>query len=476
MPICPRRPRFGRLLDILPVLLLMFIFFGLAVYHYRRLDRTDVDMERAQAAAQDKLSAPPVTSNDWPQWRGPNRDGVSSENILNIWPTGGPKVLWEQKTGEGFASVAVARGRVFTIFQDGDNESVVSYDATSGKEYWRYSYPCRYQNFYGNGPRSTPAVDGELIYTVGATGLMHCLKAFSHQSGDDPVWKKDLLREFGAQPPEWGVAFSPLVDDQHVYIMPGGPNGNSLAALDKRTGAVAWKKHDDLVGYSSPIAATFPKIDLGTPVHAAIAGFSFPIAAAFYQERQILFLTGSRLIGVNPDTGAMRWDYPWLVQQQCNIATPIVEKNYVFLSSGYGKGCALLKIEWDGDEWKAPHVYKNNTRMKNHFSSSVRRGNHLFGFDDSMLTCMNFLTGKTAWKERGFEKGSVLVVGAQLIVYGANGKLALAEASPESYVETASFQFSAQSHSCWSAPVVSNGRLYVRDQEKLVCFDVKAAP
>lgn len=451
MPIVPRRPRFGRLLDVLVVTPLFLVFVGLAVYHHRRLDNHLVDSERAKELANRKFGEQTRGSNDWPQWRGPNRDGVSTEtDILREWPKDGPKVLWQAKLGDGFASVVVAKGRAFTIFQDGTNESVVSWNAEDGKELWRFSYPCQYKNSYGNGPRSTPSIDGEFIYTVGATGLMHCLKAFTDDPKGEPVWSKDLMKEFSASAPKWGVAFSPLVEGNRVFIMPGGPNGQSLAALDKNTGNVLWKKHDDRASYSSPISATFHK------------------------EPQILFLTGSRLVSVDPQTGEQRWEYPWPIENETNIATPIVVDDYVFISSSYGRGCLTLKIEKEGEQWKPVGVRKS-PRMRNHFSTCVRYKDHLFGFDDSTLTCMNFLTGEIEWKERGFDKGSVLLVNDLLIVYGANGVLALAEANPTGYVQKSRFQFSKSENSCWSVPVVSNGRLYVRDQERLVCFDVKAS-
>ena len=450
MPIHPCRPRFGRLVDAIGLTLLFLFFSGLAVYHYSRLDREQEDPDLAKETAGGVPDGPSPATNDWPQWRGPNRDGVSSEtDILADWPTDGPKALWEANVGDGFASVAVAKGRVFTIFQDGANEAVVAWNAATGKELWRHSYECSYKNSYGSGPRSTPSVDGDFVYTVGGTGIMHCLKAFSENPKGEVVWSKKLLVEFAAPTAQWGVAFSPLVEGDRVFIMPGGPNGNSLAALDKKTGAILWKKHDDHASYSSPIAATI------------------------HEQRQILFLTGGRLVSVKPDTGEQLWDYPWPVQQDCNIATPIVARDFVFISTGYAVGCALLKVNKDGDTLTPKRLYKN-PRMKNHFSTCVRYKGHLFGFDDSTLTCMNLLTGKVEWKERGFGKGSVLLVNDRLIVYGDNGLLALAEANPTEYVERGRFQFSTQS-SCWSVPVVSNGRLYVRDQEKLVCFDVKAA-
>jgi outer membrane protein assembly factor BamB len=443
----PRRPRSGRLLDVVVPALLLLIFAGLAANHFIYLWLS----EREGGPVREQLADRTFAGHDWPQWRGPNRDGVAIEpGLITTWPSGGPKALWEAKVGDGFASVIVVKGRVFTIFQDGGNEAIVSWDAETGNEIWRFSYSCDYKNPFGNGPRSTPCIDGELLYAVGATGIMHCLKAF----GDDPkgerVWKKNLLEEFAAAPSQWGVAFSPLVDGDRVFIMPGGPNGNSLAALDKRTGAVLWKRHDDLASYSSPLAATI------------------------HDVRQILFLTGSRLVSVKPDTGEQLWDYPWPIENQCNIATPIVEKDLVFIASSYGRGYVLLRIEKDEGAWKPRFEHKNKKAMRNHMSTCVRHKDYLYGFDDTNLTCMNFLTGDIEWQKRGFDKGSILAVNDQLIVYGANGILALVDANPKKYVERGSFQFSNAVKSCWSVPVVSNGRLYMRDQEKLVCYDVRA--
>jgi outer membrane protein assembly factor BamB len=442
--------RSGRLLDIVVIGLLTFVLAGLALYHYRRLDRADVNADQAKELAEQKLVEPVTDNRDWPQWRGPNRDGVSTEtDLLKSWPSEGPKVLWEQKTGEGFASVAVSKGRAFTIYQDGPNETVACWDAETGKEHWRFSYACDYRNDYGNGPRATPSVAGEFVYTVGGTGIMHCLKGFTDQSTGEVVWRKDLAKEFHADTPKWGVAFSPLVEGEHVYIQPGGPSGNSLAALDRKTGAVAWKNFDDPYSYSSPIAATFQG------------------------QRQILFFTGTRLVSVDPLTGKQLWDFAWAAEFNCNIATPIVVQDYVYISTGYQKGCAMLKIENAGESWQPSLVYKNR-RMRNHFSSCVRYKDHVFGFDDSNLTCMNLRTGEVHWKERGFDKGSVLLVNDQIIIYGESGVLALAEATPQEYREKSRFQFSPAKRSCWSVPVVANGRLYVRDQQKLTCFDVKA--
>lgn len=445
------RPRRGRVLDVLVVGLSAFVFVGLAFYLHRRIGPAEVNADKSRELAEQKLTGVQRDGQDWPQWRGPNRDGVSGEtDLLTAWPSNGPKLRWEQKAGEGFASIAVDKGRVFTIFQDQADETIACWDAETGKERWRFTYPGYYQNSYGNGPRSTPSIAGDFVYAIGGSGIMHCLKASSDDPKGELVWKKDLMSDFKADVPKWGVSFSPLVEDGRIFIMPGGPDGNALAALDPKTGAVLWKKHDDPASYSSPIAATI------------------------HDQRQILFFTGVRLVSVIPETGEQLWVFAWPVEYNCNIATPIVVQDYVYISSGYGRGCAMLKIDKQGDAWQPNLVYKNRN-MRTHFSSCVRHQDHVFGFDDSNLTCMNIRTGKVAWKQRGFDKGSVLLANDQLIIYGESGVLALAEANPTEYREVSRFQFSEDKRSCWSVPVIANGRMYVRDQSKLACFDMKAS-
>ncbi len=450
MPMYPHRPRYARIIDWVVISISAFVFLGLGLYHYRRIDQQQADPKLAEELASKKLVDAPSAkaSAEWPRWRGPNRDGVSSEaDIVRVWPTAGPPVLWEQPVGVGYASFAVAAGRIVTTFQDGDSEAVVAYDADTGKERWRFRHPAHYRNNFGDGPRATPTIDGDYIYSLGGTGVFHCLKASPDADAVERVWSLDLVKVFDARTPMWGFSHSPLIDGDRIYIMPGGPNGNSLAALDKKTGDILWKKHSDEASYASPIAATFA------------------------DQKQILFLTGTRLIAVDPDSGNELWDYPWHVENNANIATPIVIGDYVFISSGYNKGCAVLKIEKAGETWRPALVYTHR-RMRNHFSSSVRHGDYLYGFDDSNLTCMNFRTGKVHWKERGFDKGSVVLVNDQLIIYGENGILALAGADPEAYMEKSRFVFTKDGRACWSVPVLANGRLYVRDHKRLVCFDV----
>jgi outer membrane protein assembly factor BamB len=454
-----RRQRLGRIFLFLCAAL-MVAAGGLAAYVFLDQERFQADEARLQKLREAVLpdsEAAGVKSSDWPQWRGPNRDGLSRETgLLTDWPKEGPKKLWEAKTGVGYSSLAVASGRVYTVLQDEDKEAVVCWNADTGQELWRFRYPCKYENSFGSGPRSTPTVDGDRVYTVGATGIFHCLNAVK----GDKLWRHDLLEEFNAETPRWGVSFSPLVEGDLVFTTPGGPNGNSLAAFDKVSGDLAWKKYDDPAAYSSPVTATIGGI------------------------RQIIFFTQNGLVSVGPKDGALYWRYPWETNFGCNVSTPIVVGDYVFISSGYDKGCVLLEVtksapsplapggRGDGGEgavFQAKPVYEHN-RMRNHFSSSVRFKDAIYGFDDFTLICMDFRTGKTLWEHKGFKKGSLLIADGHLIILSESGEVALAEATPDAYRQKASFQFSH--NKCWTVPVLANGRLYVRDEEKIACYEV----
>lgn len=433
---------------------------GVAAFTKLDLERRQVDQERLAKLAVTELPTPaPLRTGlgDWPQWRGPNRDGLSWESgLLTAWPAGGPRVIWKQPIGRGFSSVAVADGRLYTMAEETveagpgtspfHQEVVICLDAGTGREIWRFRYSNHYEERFGSGPRSTPAVDGGFVYAVGPTGVFHCLRADTGEK----VWRHDLMEEFQGRPMQYGVSFSPLVEGNLVYTTPGGPNGNSIAAFDKRDGRLIWKALDDPMGYSSPIAITAAGV------------------------RQILFFTNTALVSLSPDQGKLNWRYPWETDNGFNIATPVDFGNYVFISSNYGKGCALLEITAEADGSLRPHrVYEHN-RMRNHFSSSVRYGDHLYGFDQMDLVCMNTRTGEVVWREKGirnFRKGNLLIADGHLIVLGEGGKLALAEATPSGYREQASVQVS--DNKCWTVPALAGGKLYVRDEAQLICLSLK---
>jgi outer membrane protein assembly factor BamB len=451
MLIPDRRQRPGRISPMWAVA--CFVVFGLlTVIEFRSRPRAVADPTLAVDLERATLVEDPDPSEDWPQWRGPRRDGLSTEeDLLTTWPPEGPRVLWRAAAGEGYSSLAVAAGRVYTLFQDGDRETVVCWDADTGREQWRFPYPARYVNGFGSGPRATPTVDGDRVYTVGATGLFHCLDAATGKK----LWEHDLLKECGAANLPWGVSFSPLVDGDLVFTNPGGPDGRSVAAFNKHNGKLVWQALDDPAGYSSPIAVTAAGV------------------------RQVVVFTGAGLVGMAPGDGKLFWRYPWETSYGVNAATPIFfrarsgERTHecLFISSGYGKGCALLEVmKGEGGAPEVKMVYENN-RMRNHFSSSVRLGDHVYGLDDDRLTCMEVRTGQVAWQQRGLGKGALIAAGRHLIVLGEAGTLALVEAAPDAYHESA--RFDVFQGKCWTAPALAHGRLYLRDEKEVVCLDLR---
>jgi outer membrane protein assembly factor BamB len=438
-----------------------FLLFGfLTFYQFRYGVRltTDPVLLKDLSGAQILEEPASTATADWPQWRGPRRDGISTATGLLVdWPAGGPPVAWRIAGGSGYSALAVAGGRAFTMWREGDKEVVVCLDAATGKEKWRFPYPCDYGNDQGSGPRSTPTVDGKLLYTVGAKGMFHCLET---ETGE-VRWKHDLVSEFKARVPHWGVSFSPLVDGDLVFTMPGGPDGYSLIAFNKSDGKVQWKGLADPPGYSSPIA-----------IDSEAGG-----------GHQIVCFTGHSLVSVAPGDGKVLWRFPWPTSNDVNAATPIFFRartgepgasatggnpvsDYLFISSNYGKGCALLKV---GQPLGL--VYQSN-QMKNHFSSSVLYHGHLYGFDDAMLVCLDVHTGKPLWKQRGFGKGSLLAADGHLIILGEHGTLAVAEATPEAYHERSRFE-AFPGRKTWTVPILADGRLYLRDEQEVLCLDLK---
>jgi outer membrane protein assembly factor BamB len=404
------------------------------------------------AAAEIVEGPPPEPAAGWPQWRGPRRDGVAREpDLLTAWPRSGPPRAWEVPGGEGYSSFAVAGGKAYSLLQQNDQQAVVCWNAADGQELWRTPLEGAYSKQFA-GPRSTPTLDGDRLYAVSAGGHFACLAA---ESGH-VLWQHDLLAEFHAKNLEWGAAYSPLVDGELVFVNPGGPHGNSVAAFHKADGSLAWKALDDPAGYSSPVALTAGGV------------------------RQVVFFTGAGAVGLAAADGRLLWRFPWLTDYGVNAATPLTFQarkgdellHYVFISSGYGKGCALLKIEGDGKSgFRARRVYEGN-QMCNHFASPVRYRDHFYGLNEAKLTCMDVRTGQVKWEESGFQKGSLLRVDGFLLVLGEFGKLALVEATPEEYREKASASPLGRRR-CWTMPALADGKLYLRDEAKVMCLKLR---
>jgi outer membrane protein assembly factor BamB len=364
--------------------------------------------------------------------------------LARSWPPGGPPLLWKASgLGAGYSTVAVDEGRIFTLGAGRDAEYLIALDAATGRELWRTKVGARYENNRGDGPRGAPTVDGARVYALGGNGDLVAAEAAT----GNVVWHVNLLEEFGAGNIPWGISESPLVLEDRVLANAGG-RGGSLVALSKRDGSTIWAVESDEAGYSSAVVAVIGGV------------------------RQAIFFTGERALGVRVDDGSLLWSYRRVSNRTANVATPIVRGNFVFLSSDYGTGCALLEIQGDASGMTAREVYFHQD-MKNHHASSILVDDTLYGFSSSILTALDFQSGKVLWRDRSVGKGSLVVADAQLYLFSENGVAAIAEATRAGYRENGRFELRTSGSPTWSHPVVANARLYLRDQDTLYCYDVK---
>jgi outer membrane protein assembly factor BamB len=383
--------------------------------------------------------------DDWPQWRGPNRDGRSAETgLLKDWPAGGPPLAWKAAgAGEGYSSFATSQGRLFTLGARGATEYVVAFDAASGKRLWETAHGTRFSNDRGDGPRATPTIEGDRVYAFGASGDLSVLDAASGKVH----WTLNVLKQFRGSNIQWGLSESPLVLEDRILVNAGG----TIVALSKSDGKQMWTSSGDEAGYSSAVAHRVGDV------------------------REAIFFTSQRVLAVDVASGRQLWSYGQVANNVANIATPIVRGNRVFVSSDYGTGSALLELTASGKDVKAREVYFTR-QMKNHHATSILVGDFLYGFDSAILTSMDFNTGKVAWQNRSVGKGSLTFADDRLYLFGENGTVGLAEASPTGYREHGRFELKTGRLPAWSHPVVSGGKLFLRDQDAIYAYNVKATP
>ncbi len=400
------------------------------------------------------------SGGDWPQWRGPNRDGVSKETgLLKSWSAEGPKLVWKATgLGNGIGTVSVVGGRVYGMSLRGEEEVVWALEAVTGKEVWCASLTKPSQpnpGRRGAGPRSTPTVDGDRLYALGVNGELACLDTATGKIR----WQKNLVRDFGGSVPNWGYAESPLVDGEKVVVTPGGRQA-TLAALNKMTGETLWQAQVPEGGgaqYASCIAADVDGV-----------------------RQYIQFLRGG-VAGVAAKDGKFLWLNPHAANNTANCSTPIYRDHHVFVAAGYGKGGRLIKLTTTSNGVEATEVY-STANMKNHHGGVILVGDYLYGFDDpGLFNCLDFKTGELKWSNRSVGKGSLVYADGHFIVRSERGPVALVEATPTGYVEKGRFTPPSDSDPglepdatrTWPHPVVAGGRLYLRHHNILLCYDLK---
>jgi len=388
-----------------------------------------------------------VLALDWPQFRGGERDGVCRERgLLASWPAAGPKEIWRHPIGDGYSGLAIVGGQLYTMYAGEQEGKAVDFaaaiDAASGAELWRVALSERYDNEFGNGPRSTPTVAGDTVFVVDSRGIVAALAA----ADGAERWRVALFDVCKSKQPYFGYSTSALVDGDLVLLEGGGSEGKSYVALDRKTGATRWTTGD---GRGEP-------------------GYNSPLVMDHGGQPSYVYLAGTRLAGVDR-AGQELWSYPW-PEGETHAMPVLVPPDRVFASGAEGVGARLLRVSRAGDKTAVDEVWSSAT-MRNHFSSSVIHGDHLYGFDNATLKAIALSDAAVGWAKRGFGKGSLILADGRLIVLSETGELALVEASPREYVERG--RAKVLEGRCWTAPALSGGRLYLRNRTELVSFDVK---
>ncbi len=384
---------------------------------------------------------------DWPQWRGPDRTGLSKETgLAPSWPASGPPVVWSiSGLGAGYGAVAVKGTRIFVQGLRGRQSMVHSINRADGKYLWSKNVGSGGSNDRGSGPRSTPTIDGDRLYVLSEGGDLICLREDGTQ-----LWLRNILRDFSGSNIQWLLSESPLIDGDRVVVTPGGRQGG-IVALDKMTGKTIWtaKEVSDDAGYSSLVVVEVEGI------------------------RAYTTIMGSAAVGVRASDGKLMWQYRPAANGTANIATPVVQGNQVFYTSAYGTGGGMVTLRAKDDVLVATESYFTRA-MRNHHGGVVLVGSTLYGFSDAILTALDFATGKTLWQDRSVGKGSVTYADGRLYMLSENNVVGLAEVSPKGYRETGRFNIPDQGLPSWAHPVVTGGQLYIRNQNTLTVYDVRA--
>ncbi len=390
------------------------------------------------------LGARPLAADDWPQWRGPERNGVSAEKgWLAAWPAGGPRVAWKAEVGRGLSSFVVAKGCAFTMGNEENVDTVFCFDAETGRAVWSHKYPSDTgDKYFLGGTTGTPTVDGDRLFTLGRWGDLFCFEAATGKV----VWSKNVVQETGLPAPEWGFGGAPLALGDLLLLNVG----EAGLALDKATGKVTWRSAAKESGYSTPLP--------------------------FGKEGLVLFSSTKAYLAVDPKTGREAWRAPWVTQYGVNAADPIVDRDRLFLSTGYSKGAVLLKMG-KGE----PEVAWRSRILNCQMNAAVWVGGYLYGVDGDQadkappkaeLKCVELASGEEKWSVAGFGTGAVTVADGKLIALSELGELMVAPVSPENFRPTA--RAKVLDGRSWTVPVLANGLIYCRNSEgRVVCVDVR---
>jgi outer membrane protein assembly factor BamB len=385
-----------------------------------------------------------ASDKDWPQFRGHNGDGIApSTNLKDSWPEGGPKEVWRADSGPSYSELVVHNGKVYTTIGDKNGESeeeyLAAFNATDGKELWRLTIDELFKNQFGDGTRATPVIDGDMIYVQTSGG-----KLIAATTAGKQVWSVDLVEKYQSKLPMFGYSSSPFIEGNQVILEAGGAENKYMISFDKKTGKEIWSALEGDAGYTTAV-----RVDLeGT--------------------RQIVTVAGKDAVGMSLD-GKELWRFTYADQGVIAMPLFVAPNQFMFSYSGVGYA-KMISVSKDGDAWK-PELKWESNRLKNHWSSSVALGDLIFGFDNATLKCLDAKTGDQLWAKRGFGKGALVVADNKLYILADNGRLAMAKASKDGYEELGSVE--AMKGKCWTAPTIADGRIYLRNQTEMVCYDLR---
>ena len=390
------------------------------------------------------ISSTMVHGADWPIYRGPNHDGITTETDWNgNFPSSGPRQLWKKSIGTGFSTMTISDGRVYTMGNSGksgpnaNQDTVFCLDANNGNEIWKHTYSCPLQpKYYEGGTLSTPTVDGKSVYTISKMGHLFCLDADT----GNVKWQKDMNKDYGFKHPTWHFSGSPLVLDNMLILN----LGDAGVALNKNNGNIIWHNGKGICGYATPVPFTMDG------------------------EKCVALFTASHIKGVRVNDGKVLWESFFENQHKVNAADPIIIGNEVFISNGYNYGCAKLQISGSNVKtlWK-------NRNMRNHMNCSMFWKGYLYGFDENKVTCLDFKDGSIKWSDSSFGKGALMMsADGRMIIMSDKGELVIARANPEKLDLISRAQILPRAK-CWTTPILANGKIYARNANgDLVCVDV----
>lgn len=418
--------------------------------------------------------AQPAAGTDWPRFLGPLGTSVSTEKgLITPWPEKGPKILWQRKLGIGYAMPSIAAGKLYHFERDGNTARLLCCDAATGKDHWAFEYPTDYRDKYNynGGPRCCPVIDGNRVFIHGVEGMLHCVSA----DKGEVIWKIDTVKEFGIVQNFFGVGSTPVVEGDLLIVAIGGSppksdevdfldlkgNGTGLVAFDKATGKIRWQLSDELASYATPIVTTINGKRVG-----------------------LAFLRGG-LLAFDPAKGTQLFHFPWRadILESVNAANPVVVGDRILISETYGPGGVLLQMQ-DGDpkvEWSDAKKAPRQKSMMAHWATPIHVGGYVYGCSgrhdaNAELRCIELATGKVMWSEPRLTRTSLLLVDDHLVCLSEEGVLRLLKVNPKKYDVVSEIEYSDNDtpllrNPCWAAPILSNGRLYVRGDDRLLCLE-----